>query len=324
MSNDSIRGVVPVIPIPFGDDESIDEMSLRRTVDWVASQKLAGMCLPAYGSEFYKLSEAEREQVIGIAIEVNAKRIPLLAQANHGSVKVAASLAKRYEQMGADMISFALPRQFAASDEDLLQYCGRIADAVSVPILIQDFNPGGTTIDADFIQTLHRQHANFRYAKLEEPMLIDKVIRIRDRIGDDVGILEGWGGYYMLEAIPAGICGIMPGVPIADLLDRVYQVRVNRKDGEAYDLFASLLPYINFSLQNFELFLQIEKRLLVRRGLFTNSICRCLTLSLSATVLEHTNFLIDQIMRIVQHHDDAQDARQVSVGIEGRRAQRGL
>ena len=298
----TINGVVPIIPIPFDDDESIDEVSLRRTVDWVASQELAGMCLPAYGSEFYKLSEAEREQVIGIAIEVNAKRLPLLAQANHGSVKVAISLAKRYQQMGADMISFAVPRQFAASDQDLLHYCGRIADAVSVPILIQDFNPGGPTMDAEFIQALHRQHANFRYAKLEEPMLIDKVIRIRDRLRDDVGILEGWGGYYMLEAIPAGICGIMPGVPIADLLDRVYQARLNRKDGEAYDLFASLLPFINFSLQDFELFLQVEKRLLVRRGLFTDSVCRSLTLSPSAAMLEYTKFLIDQIMRILQRN----------------------
>ena len=42
-----------------------------------------------------------------------------------------------------------------------------------------------------------------RYAKLEEPLIVDKVVRIRDRVGNAVGILEGWGGYYMLEAIPA-------------------------------------------------------------------------------------------------------------------------
>ena len=294
----SINGVVPIIPIPFNEDESIDEAPLRRTVDWVASNNLAGMCLPAYGSEFHKLSDSERERVVGIAIDANNKRVPLIAQANHGSSMVAAGLTRRYEQMGADLVSFAIPRQFGSTEGNLLRYCGRIADAVSIPILIQDFNPGGPTIGPEFIDTLHKQHPNFRYAKLEEPLIADKVMAIRDRVGDSVGILEGWGGMYTLEAIPAGICGIMPGVPIADLLDRVYKARQHGNDERAYDLFSLLLPFINFTLQNLELFLQIEKRLLVRRGLFTSSVCRSLTLSPSEAVLGHIEFLIEQIMRV--------------------------
>jgi 4-hydroxy-tetrahydrodipicolinate synthase len=295
----SIDGVVPVIPIPFGDDESIDATSLRRTVDFVATQQMAAMCLPAYGSEFYKLSEGEREQVIGVAIDVNAGRIPVIAQANHGSSRIAAQLARHYESMGADLVSFAIPRQFGTSDGDLLRYCGRIADAVSCPVLIQDFNPGGPTIGPAFIGDLHGQHANFRYAKLEEPLIVDKVVRIRDQVGDAVGILEGWGGYYMLEAIPAGICGIMPGVPVCELLDRVYRARQAGQDDRAYELFGSLLPFINFTLQDFELFLQVEKRLLVRRGLFAAPHCRSLSLSPSRPVARHIDFLIDQMARIM-------------------------
>ena len=308
----SINGVVPIIPIPFNEDESIDEASLRRTVDWVASNGLAAMCLPAYGSEFHKLSEAEREQVIGIAIEANAGRIPLIAQANHGSSKVAAGFARRYEQMGADVISFAIPRQFGSTDDDLLQYCGWIADAVSVPVLIQDFNPGGPSIGAEFIDALHKQHPNFRYAKLEEPLIVDKLVAIRDLVGDVVGILEGWGGYYMLEAIPVGVCGIMPGVPIADLLDRVYRARQGGEDDRAYELFSLLLPFISFALQNMELFLQVEKRLLVRRGLFAGSVCRSLSLSPSDANLRHIDFLIEQVMRVCDREGIGTQAAQAA------------
>ena len=295
-----INGVVPVIPIPFHEDESIDAESLRRAVDFVATRQMAAMCLPAYGSEFYKLSEAEREQVVGVAIEVSGGRVPVICQANHGSAKLAAGLARRYEAMGADLISFAIPRQFGSTDADLLRYCGRIADAVSCPVLIQDFNPGGPTIGAEFIEALHGQHANFRYAKLEEPLIADKVVRIRDRVGDRVGILEGWGGYYMLEAIPAGICGIMPGVPICDLLDRVYRARQGGEDEQAYDLFGGLLPFINFTLQDFELFLQVEKRLMVRRGLFAGAGCRSLSFSPSPAVSAHIDFLLAQMERLME------------------------
>ncbi|MCK5526308.1 MAG: hypothetical protein KAJ05_04120, partial [Candidatus Latescibacteria bacterium] len=198
---------------------------------------------------------------------------------------------------------------FGATDADLLQYAGRIADAVSCPILIQDFNPGGPTIGADFIRTLHEQHPNFLYAKLEEPMIIEKLVRIRDQVGDSVGILEGWGGYYMMEAIPAGICGIMPGVPICELLDRVYRTREAQENDRAYDLFGSLLPFVNFTLQDFEVFLQVEKRLLVRRGLFAHPICRSLTYSPSPAMLAYMDFLIEQIVRVMEREGIPPQAR---------------
>jgi 2-keto-3-deoxy-L-arabinonate dehydratase len=246
MDNVKLAGVVPIIPVPFHEDEAIDETSLARVVDWVASCRLGGMCLPAYGSEFYKLSESERHRVIEVAIETNRGRVPLVAQANHGSARVAASLARQYEAMGADVISFAIPRQFGLGEADVLRYCETVCSAVSCPVLVQDYNPGGVTIGAQFIGELHRRHPNFAYAKLEEPLIVDKLVTIRDAVGDAVGILEGWGGYYMLEAIPAGCCGIMPGVPIAELLNRVFQARLARQNTEAFACFGALLPYITF------------------------------------------------------------------------------
>jgi 4-hydroxy-tetrahydrodipicolinate synthase len=293
-----LHGVVPVIPIPFRKNESIDVPSLKRVVDFVAQKNMAGMCLPAYGSEFYKLSEAERIQVVEVAIDANKKRIPVMAQANHPSAKHAADLAKRYQRMGADIISFAIPRQFAIDEPDVLRYCCKICDAVSIPVLIQDFNPGGGTIDADFIATLHRRHRNFLFAKLEEPMIVDKLVRIIDQVGKKVSILEGWGGYYMLEAIPNGICGIMPGVPYCELLDIIYKAREAGDNDRAYDLFASVAPIMNYTLQNFELFLQVEKRMLVKRGIFKTAQMRDLTLTPSAPNLEYVDLLINQLQRI--------------------------
>lgn len=158
------------------------------------------------------------------------------------------------------------------------------------------------------IDELHRQHPNFLYVKLEEPLIVDKVVRIRDRVEDQVGILEGWGGYYMLEAIPAGICGIMPGVPICDLLERVYRARKAGEAERAYDLFGALLPFISFTLQDFELFLQVEKRLLVRRGLFAQAHCRSLTFSPSRAVEEHIEFLISQVLRVMEREGIASAA----------------
>lgn len=293
-----LRGVVPVVPTPFGPDESIDTESLASVVDWIAGQGLAGMCLPAYGSEFYKLTEAERDQVVGVAVEANGGRIPVVAQANHVSSRAAAELARRYTGLGADVISFAIPRQFGSSDADIVDYCAAVAAATPRPILIQDFNPGGPTMGADLISELHDRCGNFRFVKLEDPMMVDRLIAIRSVTAERVGILEGWGGLYMLEGVAAGIDGIMPGAAIADLLDSVFAAAESQSWERAHDLFGALLPYISFSLQDFELFLQMEKRMLMRRGLIVSPAVRALTSTPSAAVSAHIDFLIDQVERL--------------------------
>ena len=92
----------------------------------------------------------------------------------------------------------------------------------------------------------------------------------------------------------------MPGVPIADLLDRAYWSRRKGQGERAYDLLGSLLPFINFTLQDIELFLQVEKRLMVQRGLFESASVRSLTLSPSPLVEGYIEFLNSQILRLLE------------------------
>lgn len=298
-----LRGVVPVIPTPFHPDESLDIASLGRLVDWIAGRGFPAMCLPAYGSEYYKLSTSERDLVVSTAVNANRGRIPIIAQANHASARVASELAARYGEMGADMIAVAIPRQFTASNADILDYCGCIASSASLPLLIQDFNPGKPTIGVDFVAELAAKYDNFQYVKLEDPMMADKVIAIRERMSDRIGILEGWGGQYMLEGIDAGIDGIMPGAAIADLLHLVFLNYSSLDRSKAHDMFGLLLPFINFALQDFETFLHLEKQTLTRRGLIKSATVRSLTRTPSAAVQAHAEFLVDQIERILKTVD---------------------
>jgi dihydrodipicolinate synthase/N-acetylneuraminate lyase len=284
-----LHGVVPVIPTPFRADESIDHEGLASCIDFAVRCGVGAVCLPAYAGEFYKLMEAERTEVIETAIRAAAGRVAVLAQSNHPSARGAAELARSNAGLGADMISFAIPRQFAIPAADMLDYCRTICRAVSLPVLIQDFNPGGPTVGADFARALHEECPNFRYLKLEEPLMAGKVRAIREVIGDRVGVLEGWGGMYMLELIPAGICGLMPGLGPADLLQRVWRLGTDGQLKLALDLFEHVLPQLVFSLQSMELFLWLEKRLLAARGVLpdTSTNVRRPTWTPDAEILEY-------------------------------------
>jgi len=297
---EELAGAVPIIPTPFDRHDEIDEEALRHMVEFAAAKGLAAICLPAYGSEFYKLSEQERVRVVQVAVDQAAGRTLVVAQCNHGSSRVALSLAKANVENGADLISVALPRQFALAEDDLLRYVTPILNGVSVPSLVQDFNPGGPTIGVNFATRLRSECPNLRYLKLEEPLLAAKVVAMREATADEIGILEGWGGLYMMELIPAGICGVMPGLAIADALNLVFNMRRANQSAGAFQLYEKLLPQIVFALQNLELFLYCEKRLLEARGLLSNAHCRSAGFTPDAHTVRYVDELNDRILQAIK------------------------
>lgn len=264
-----IDGVVPVIPTPFDENEAIDYKAVAACVHFAVDCGVSAVCLPAYGSEFYKLSEAERGKVIETAVAAAGGRLPVIGQSNHPSAKLAAEIAKANEDRGADLISFALPRMFALGENDLLSYAQKVCSAVKTPVLVQDFNPGGVTIGPDFCRRLADECPNFRFTKLEEPLMARKVLAVQEATGDRVGVLEGWGGVYMMELFQLGICGIMPGVGMADLMQQVWNLLKQGRELEAWTLYERIIPQIIFSLQSFELFAWMDKDLLVQRGVIS-------------------------------------------------------
>ena len=275
MTENELFGVVPIVPTPFREDEEIDEDALRRLIDFAIAGGIKAVCLPAYASEFYKLSDDEKLRVVKIAVEHAAGRIKIVAQSNSPSLKIAIRLAQANVKAGADVISLAVPRIFGLPEDSIREYLSGFLQSIpTTPVLIQDFNPGGSSISVGFIKALMEKHSNFKYLKLEEPLCAPKFADIIKTTGGKVGLFEGWGGLYMLELTPLGIAGVMPGLAVADILQKVFVLRKEGKDDEAFDLFEKVMPQIFFSLQNMELFHYAEKELLIARGVLTNSVAR--------------------------------------------------
>jgi dihydrodipicolinate synthase/N-acetylneuraminate lyase len=294
-----IDGIIPIIPTPFNADEQIDWFALRRLLDFACAADACAICLPAYASEFYKLSDDERRRLIAIAVEHVGQRVPVVAQANSVSAVQAAELARFAQSAGAAVVAVAVPRLFPVREQDLLRYFDRILSAIDVPLLLQDVNPGGPTVSPAFLAELHRRHPHFRWVKLEEPMMASRVASILEETSGEVGVLEGWGGMYILELVAAGICGVMPSLGLADLLARTYRLAKAGQREDAYDVFRGVLPQIVFSLQNMELYHHAEKRLLAARGILTQSIVRDLRLDLSRLDAEHIDFLNVNILALL-------------------------
>jgi 2-keto-3-deoxy-L-arabinonate dehydratase len=291
---------VPIIPVPFDEHENIDEQELRGLVEFAAKSGFAGICLPAYGSEFYKLSDEERLRVVKVAVHQAAGRLLVVAQSNHGSARLALETARKHVENGADVISVAVPRTFVLNDDDLLRFFEPILNGVSVPSLVQDYHPAGPTIGPGFVSRLSAECPRFQYLKLEEPQLAAKILAIRAAVKEKIKVLEGMAGLYLMELIPAGIVGVMSGLAIADALNVVFRLRAGNRSAEAFEFYEKLLPFIVFGLQNFELWLYCEKRVLQARGLIANPRRRNLCISPDPHSLRYVDELTDRIVQTLE------------------------
>jgi 4-hydroxy-tetrahydrodipicolinate synthase len=302
MSQLQIDGVVPIIPTPFLPEGSPDWSSLEKLLDFAVDSEVSAVCLPAYASEFYKLRDTERRDMVIRAVSLMQGRLPVIGQVNHVSTAYVAETARDLEAAGASAISVAVPRLFGLPERDLLRYFDRILQAISIPLLIQDFNPGGPTLSLNFLQQLRRQHAHFRFLKLEEPLLAEWVRQIVDGTKGELSVLEGWGGMYMLELIKAGICGVMPGLAVSDILQMVWKkARKGDQDG-AYADFVEVLPQIVYSLQSLEFFHHAEKSLLVARGVLPEALVREATITVGPDDQAHLKFLNHKVMEFLARH----------------------
>jgi len=294
-----IDGIVPIIPTPFHPDEEIDFDALGDLVEFAIAGGAWGVCLPAFASEFYKLSEQERQAVVLKAVEQARGRLPVIAQVNYPAARLAARVAAEMQQAGASAINVAVPRLFALPEPDLARYFGRILDAIEVPLVIQDFNPGGPSVSVEFIRDLHRAHSHFRYVKLEEPLMGAKTEAILEATSGEVGVIEGWGGMYMLELMPSGICGVMPSLGLVDLLARVFGLARNGRRDEAFAVFQGILPQIVFSLEHMEVYHHVEKSLLADRGVLREANVRAASVTPRPHVEEYTRFVNGGVLALL-------------------------
>jgi 4-hydroxy-tetrahydrodipicolinate synthase len=296
-----IDGIVPIIPTPFEANEEISWEDFDRLVDFAVTSGACAVCLPAYASEFYKLSEEERLAVVQRAVARSAGRLPVIAQVNYPSLKLAVTAAARAREAGASAICSAAPRLFAMPESDLVAYFDGLLRSIPVPFVLQDFNPGGPSLSVAALARLHHDHPHFRYVKLEEPMMAAKVAAIREATNGGLGVLEGWGGMYTLELAPVGIAGVVPGLGLADLLDRVFRLARQGRGEEARPLFEGILPQILYSLQNLELFHHAEKQLLKARGVLRNTTVRKATLTPGPHEQEYIARLNARVLELAQN-----------------------
>jgi 4-hydroxy-tetrahydrodipicolinate synthase len=216
------RGVIPVLTTPFHADGSIDENSLRRQVDYCVASGAAGLCAPAFGSEYYKLSDSERLRIAKIVVQHVDHRIPVLVNTGSPSIRSTAGFSRHAERLGADGLMVAAPRVAPLGSAELMVFFEEVCRSVKIPVMLQDADSQGGGLPAELFVELAERCPNFEAVKLENVLPRERCEQIIRHSNRRIKVFYGWGGLRLFDGLAHGACGIMPGLALARVFVHIF------------------------------------------------------------------------------------------------------
>jgi 4-hydroxy-tetrahydrodipicolinate synthase len=273
MSNgEALHGCIPILVTPFADDGSIDLESLEREIDWALAEGASAVACVAIASEGYKLTETERDAVLGTTVRHVDGRAPVVASADGPGEEPAIDRARRAAALGADAL-MVLPSYFVKPGPDaLLSYYDRIVEASRLPVMVQDAPQlTGVSMSPGLWARMADATAGIRYIKAEgtpQGATISEALRL---CGDRVGVFCGWGGLSLLDALERGAVGSMPAPNFTRFFADVQRLWEAGDRAGAEQLFDRGVPFVMWTMQSIDHSVTAAKVELHRRGVIASA-----------------------------------------------------
>jgi dihydroorotase (multifunctional complex type) len=243
-----LQGVLPILPTPFTDAGAIDEVSLRRLIDFEHEAGVHGVSILGFMGEAHRLANVERRQVVETVVDQAAGRFPTWVGVLAFGAAGAIEQGLEAQELGAEGV-FVAPIG-VQNDQVIFDYYASVAEALDIPVAIHDFPESFRTIlSPDLIARMANEIDGVRYIKLEDHPVLAKMSRIQKAAPDSIGIFGGLGGVYFLEELQRGSRGIMTGFAFPEVLVAVYEAFRAGDTERAAAIFDRYVPLIRYEFQ---------------------------------------------------------------------------
>jgi 4-hydroxy-tetrahydrodipicolinate synthase len=142
----TIAGSIVALVTPMHEDGSVDYAGLRSLIDWHIAGGTDVIGVVGTTGESATVNVEEHREIIRVAVEHTAGRVPILAGAGANSTAEAIELSKYAKQVGADCTLQVVPYYNKPSQEGIYRHFKAIAEAVDIPLMLYNV-PGRTVAD---------------------------------------------------------------------------------------------------------------------------------------------------------------------------------
>ena len=141
-----IQGSIVAIVTPMFEDGSLDFQSLKALLDWHIAEGTDAIVIVGTTGESPTVTVEEHCELIKVAIEHVAGRIPVIAGTGGNSTSEAIELTAYAKQAGADASLQVVPYYNRPTQDGMVQHFTRIAESVDLPVILYNV-PGRTVAD---------------------------------------------------------------------------------------------------------------------------------------------------------------------------------
>jgi 4-hydroxy-tetrahydrodipicolinate synthase len=286
------HGVVPILATPFHDDAQVDLESWQRVIEFMMRLGVNGITILGVLGESNRLTDRERETLVGSAISTVDARVPVIVGSSHTGTQAARDLARMAQDLGADAVMVAPSKEPAPSDDRIVEYYQRIADGLSIPIVLQD-HPASTEVhlSVGLILKLAREVPAIGCLKEEAVPTAPRIRQLREGLGtSSLPILTGLGALYAPFDLQAGSNGFNTGFAFPEVLQALVDAAASDDWPLVYRIYRRFAALIVFEQQPG---VAIRKELLRRRGLLASARARHPGATITAALSRQLDAVLD-------------------------------
>lgn len=149
-----LTGSIVALVTPMHADGSVDYAALRKLIDWHVAEGTDCVGVVGTTGESPTVSVTEHCEIIRVAVEQAAGRIPIMAGCGSNCTAEAIELAKFAKKVGADSQLQVVPYYNKPTQEGQYQHFKAIAEAVELPLIL--YNVPGRSVADMAVETVLR------------------------------------------------------------------------------------------------------------------------------------------------------------------------
>jgi 4-hydroxy-tetrahydrodipicolinate synthase len=141
-----LSGSLVAIVTPMLEDGALDIGRFKSLIDWHIAEGTQGIVVVGTTGESPTVNFDEHKQLIRIAVEHAAGRVPIIAGTGANSTAEAIELSESARHSGAQLSLSVVPYYNKPSQEGMYRHFRAIAEAVDLPLILYNV-PGRTVAD---------------------------------------------------------------------------------------------------------------------------------------------------------------------------------
>ena len=143
------KGSIVALITPFHEDGSVNYEKIRELIDWHIENETDAILVLGTTAEAPALTASEEDEIVRIAVEQAAGRVPIIAGSGSNNTMIAVEQSVKFEKMGVDGLLVITPYYNKTNKAGMIHHFTAVADAVNIPILVYNV-PGRTGISITY------------------------------------------------------------------------------------------------------------------------------------------------------------------------------